>query len=224
MRFGGNHPLLFLDRSVVYRAEATLADFCHPSSRNYLNKFIVTDKFTKLHLCVIGSKRLDGLEDEIEKTNSPPRWWNLLLSFFLSLMVYLNTLFVSSALMASFNAAVWGSTVSADRTAQAIFPVAYSSAWSTSSSQFNNVQKLALSDSTLNVNRVSSGTTHNIVQINGKTAWEAFYPKGSMNPSSGIRGGFGFYLNGPQSWNLAQAKAVGRLSRHVARLLNIFFR
>lgn len=29
-------------------------------------------------------------------------------------------------------------------------------------------------------------------------AWQASYPKGSINPSASIPGGFGFYLSGPQ--------------------------
>jgi hypothetical protein len=131
----------------------------------------------------------------------------------LLLMVYINMLFVSAVLVATLSSTAWCSSVPVDRrqagSAHAVFPVTYKSGWTTSSSRFNNVQNLALSDSALGVNRVSGGTTHNVVQINGKTAWEAFYPKGSMNPSSDIRGGFGFYLNGPQSWNIAQAKEVG---------------
>ncbi|KAJ4495332.1 hypothetical protein C8R41DRAFT_909764 [Lentinula lateritia] len=32
-------------------------------------------------------------------------------------------------------------------------------------------------------------------------AWEAFYPKGSINPSAEIPGGFGFYLSGPKEFS-----------------------
>jgi hypothetical protein len=49
------------------------------------------------------------------------------------------------------------------------------------------------------------GTKHQIVDIDGKKAWEAFYPRGSRNPSSKIRGGFGFYMEGPESWNITAA-------------------
>ncbi|KAF9007080.1 hypothetical protein BDQ17DRAFT_1423158 [Cyathus striatus] len=31
-------------------------------------------------------------------------------------------------------------------------------------------------------------------------AWEAFYPKGSINPTATIPGGFGFYLTGPKAF------------------------
>ncbi|KIM28461.1 polysaccharide lyase family 14 protein [Serendipita vermifera MAFF 305830] len=92
--------------------------------------------------------------------------------------------------------------------AHAIFPMAYQSGWTTSTSSFPNIMNVPLTDNALGVNRVSEGTSHNIVQIGGKTAWEAFYPKGSMNPSSDIRGGFGFYLDGPQSWSIANAKEI----------------
>ncbi|KAG8838867.1 hypothetical protein FRB91_007347 [Serendipita sp. 411] len=93
-------------------------------------------------------------------------------------------------------------------TAQAIFPVAYQSGWTTSKSKFSNVQNVKLSDKALGVERVSQGTTHNVVQINGKTAWEAFYPEGSRSPSSSIRGGFGFYMTGPESWRIETAKEI----------------
>ena len=35
------------------------------------------------------------------------------------------------------------------------------------------------------------------VSKNGVQAWEAYYPKGSINPKGTIKGGFGFYLTGP---------------------------
>lgn len=46
------------------------------------------------------------------------------------------------------------------------------------------VSKVDLDDNDLNVNMVSKGYTHNIVSMNGKTAWKASYPKGSWNPSN----------------------------------------
>lgn len=91
---------------------------------------------------------------------------------------------------------------------KALFPVGFRYGWTTSSSRFSGVQNVPLTDDALRVERVSSGTTHNTVQVNGKTAWEAFYPKGSRNPSSSIRGGFGFYLSGPTGWNITRAKEV----------------
>ena len=53
-----------------------------------------------------------------------------------------------------------------------------------------------LSDSALNVIKVQSGMSHNVVTKEGKTAWQADYPKGSWNPSNTPLGGFGFYLGG----------------------------
>ena len=38
--------------------------------------------------------------------------------------------------------------------------------------------------------------SHNVVTKEGKTAWQADYPKGSWNPSNTPLGGFGFYLGG----------------------------
>ncbi|KAG6848783.1 hypothetical protein C0991_012502, partial [Blastosporella zonata] len=59
---------------------------------------------------------------------------------------------------------------------------------------------------------VSSRTTHHLVtppnpihesdygQDAPQEAWEAFYPKGSINPNAEIPGGFGFYLTGPSEF------------------------
>jgi hypothetical protein len=141
--------------------------------------------------------------------------------------------FVAAALLMLNSGPVVGSTVpigSIDRrkagNAKAIFPVAYQSGWTTSRSSFPNVKNVPLSDPALGVNRVSGGmstinggkrsynakwtlgTSHNVVRINETAAWEAVYPKGSMNPSSDIRGGFGFYLDGPDSWNIEAANEV----------------
>ena len=50
------------------------------------------------------------------------------------------------------------------------------------------VSKVNLSDSVLGVLDASSGTTHNIVSLDNKTAWQAIYPQGSWNPSNLPRG------------------------------------
>ena len=79
-----------------------------------------------------------------------------------------------------------------------------------------------LDDAALGVHKIRSTTTHPVVVPpepilvtdisassqtptnvadgipNPVSAWEAFYPKGSINPSGTIPGGFGFYLSGPQ--------------------------
>ncbi|KAG5635595.1 hypothetical protein H0H81_010666 [Sphagnurus paluster] len=73
------------------------------------------------------------------------------------------------------------------------------------------IENVALTDNALGVYKVSSRTTHHIVKPPkshepfDKTkdpvqAWEAFYPKGSINPSGAIPGGFSFYLSGPKEF------------------------
>jgi len=70
------------------------------------------------------------------------------------------------------------------------------------------IENVILDDRQLGLHKVSSGTTHHVVQfptspdVTGvpKTAWEAFYPQGSVNPSGEIPGGFGFYLAGPSAF------------------------
>ena len=74
------------------------------------------------------------------------------------------------------------------------------------------IQLFELDDHQLGVHKVSSRTTHKVVQppnptlanLGGlpspETAWEAFYPEGSINPSADIPGGFSFYLSGPQEF------------------------
>lgn len=75
--------------------------------------------------------------------------------------------------------------------------------------QHPKIQLLGLNDCQLGVHKVSSRTTHNVVQPPNSTltnfpspdtAWEAFYPEGSINPSADIPGGFSFYLSGPQDF------------------------
>ncbi|TDL19278.1 hypothetical protein BD410DRAFT_830416 [Rickenella mellea] len=80
----------------------------------------------------------------------------------------------------------------------------YASGFTTASGvSANGVTPVALSDSVLNVIKATSGLTHNVVSQNGKTAWEAVYPKGSYNPSGTPKGGFGFYLGGSDKFQTA---------------------
>lgn len=71
---------------------------------------------------------------------------------------------------------------------------------------------IALSDSALGVHRAQSnlprplvkppspvGPTNNALPA-PKSAYQATYPKGSINPTATIPGGFGFYLSGEQSF------------------------
>ncbi|TFK84349.1 polysaccharide lyase family 14 protein [Polyporus arcularius HHB13444] len=79
------------------------------------------------------------------------------------------------------------------------------------------VVPVPLSDKELNVHRVTSNTTHNLVipptAVPGgdasTRAWEALYPLGSINPGNKTapHGGFGFYMHGPKQF----AEALKRL-------------
>lgn len=72
-----------------------------------------------------------------------------------------------------------------------------------------------LDDKALGVHRVSTRTSHRLVEppkhdeeSNSELprpthAWEAFYPKGSINPKGDLAGGFGFYLAGPHAFSEA---------------------
>ncbi|KDQ20233.1 polysaccharide lyase family 14 protein [Botryobasidium botryosum FD-172 SS1] len=91
-----------------------------------------------------------------------------------------------------------------------LFPVPFKSAFTTSSYTGPHVQNVEFVDKALGVVKVSSGTTHKVVLSPDTSdglskAWEAFYPKDSMNPSSDIRGGFGFYMAGPSSFAYTSA-------------------
>lgn len=83
--------------------------------------------------------------------------------------------------------------------------------WSTCGSVSNpNIHQVALENSDLNVHRVNSRTSHNLVTPPPPvyvphapppdSAWEATYPAGSINPKNSIPGGFGFYLSGPKDF------------------------
>ena len=79
-----------------------------------------------------------------------------------------------------------------------LFPpgLSYSNGFTTANGvDISGVSHVALSDGALNV-RSSSGLGHPVVQQSGKTAWEAFYPRGSYKPSARPLGGFGFYAAG----------------------------
>lgn len=65
------------------------------------------------------------------------------------------------------------------------------------------VEQAKLDDKELNVFKVAKNTTHNVVEHEGKLAWEAIYPNGSFNPSGPIKGGFSFYINGTDNFKEA---------------------
>lgn len=78
-------------------------------------------------------------------------------------------------------------------------------AWTTCSGiEKPGIEVLPLDDHELQVHKVMRSTSHHLVSPPSgvgtmvlDAAWEAFYPEGSTNPQSSIRGGFGFYLSGP---------------------------
>lgn len=78
-------------------------------------------------------------------------------------------------------------------------------AWTTCSQiEKHGVKVVPLDDRKLQVHKATSSTSHPLVSPpsdDGSTApsvaWEAFYPKGSINPQNPIPGGFVFYLSGP---------------------------
>ena len=87
-----------------------------------------------------------------------------------------------------------------------LFPISqYESGFSTTQSDIDNARvfRVPLADSSVGVHKSSSRLTHNLVtpptrgDHSPRVAWEAIFPKGSINPSGTIPGGFVFYLNGP---------------------------
>ncbi len=69
--------------------------------------------------------------------------------------------------------------------------------------KIHHVAHVELSDSALGVHKTWSQTTHNVVTMpDGKHAWEANFPEGSINPGNKTTppGGFGFYLRGPKAF------------------------
>ncbi|KAF9463994.1 hypothetical protein BDZ94DRAFT_1308260 [Collybia nuda] len=99
-----------------------------------------------------------------------------------------------------------------------LFPVAeFHSGFTTSSIQHEQVEHVEFEDHALGVHKKSPRTPHKIVAPPAsksplrsaisppEKAWEAFYPKGSINPAGKIPGGFTFHVSGPKEFaeNLA---------------------
>ncbi|KAL0950898.1 hypothetical protein HGRIS_007657 [Hohenbuehelia grisea] len=98
-------------------------------------------------------------------------------------------------------------------TAGALVPIQeYRFGFTTSSISLENIEHLLLNDAALGVHKASAKTPHCVVKPPApedpqqcgpdlpELAWEAKYPKGSINPSAPIPGGFSFYLSGPTSF------------------------
>ncbi|KAJ7069302.1 polysaccharide lyase family 14 protein [Mycena amicta] len=119
-----------------------------------------------------------------------------------------------------------------------LLPVAhFKSAFSTCTSlAIPAVERLPLEDAPLGVHKTTSRTHHPLVKPPVTTteadvlveqsirteeedaqnhlpdptmAWEAFYPKGSINPAGPLPGGFGFYVGGPKDFAAKLSVAGG---------------
>jgi hypothetical protein len=94
-----------------------------------------------------------------------------------------------------------------------LFPLSeFQSGFTTSSLKHPGIENVPLDDQQLGVHKSSSRTPHRLVTPpvtfhpvhklpSPEMAWEAFYPRGSINPKAAIPGGFGFYLSGPKSFS-----------------------
>ncbi|KAF8061701.1 hypothetical protein FPV67DRAFT_1509975 [Lyophyllum atratum] len=95
-------------------------------------------------------------------------------------------------------------TLAANGALGALFPVSgFSKSWSTSSIAPN---PLPLSDATLQPTKLLSALSHDYVNVNGKKAMRAHYPKGSYTFTHKPQGGLSFYAPGPSSVDLSTAK------------------
>jgi hypothetical protein len=85
--------------------------------------------------------------------------------------------------------------------------------FTTSSLEHPRIENIPFNDKRLGVHKSSTQPPHRLVTPPSpisylannppppEKAWEAIYPKGSINPKSSIPGGFGFYLTGPESFS-----------------------
>lgn len=92
-----------------------------------------------------------------------------------------------------------------------LIPSSFQFGFTTSSLKHPRIENVPLNDEQLGVHKSSSRTPHRLVTPpatcylahelpSPDIAWEAFYPKGSINPKASIPGGFTFYLCGPKSF------------------------
>jgi hypothetical protein len=79
-----------------------------------------------------------------------------------------------------------------------------------------DITNIQLSDDSLGVHKVAGRTTHDIVtpptphSLLGNPpdqAYEAFYPKGGINPGADLPSGFSFYISGPEWFREKAMKA-----------------
>jgi hypothetical protein len=95
---------------------------------------------------------------------------------------------------------------------QTLFPVEFKEGFTTCKAiDHPSIRLVTLEDDSLGIHRVQhSLPKHKLVIKAGRQSWQAHYPKGSINPKGKIKGGFGFYLSGPDGWQkkLQGAKEV----------------
>lgn len=92
-----------------------------------------------------------------------------------------------------------------------LFPISqYEQGFTTARLQSHpdGILQVPLADKALGVHKSGSKVPHKLVcppppqavidvERPPQIAWEAFFPKGSINPAGEIPGGFGFYMSGP---------------------------
>ncbi len=83
------------------------------------------------------------------------------------------------------------------------------------------VQVPIFEDSTLGVHKINHPDIlkHTTVVKDGRLAWEALYPQGSINPGGAIKGGFGLYLGGPDAF----ARALNDHAQEVVIGYEVYF-
>ncbi|KAI9438462.1 hypothetical protein F5148DRAFT_1261108, partial [Russula earlei] len=76
-------------------------------------------------------------------------------------------------------------------------------------------------DPSLGVHKISHPNVlqHRTIAIDGRLAWEALYPQGSINPSGALKGGFGFYVAGPKAF----ADALDEYAREIVLGYEVLF-
>jgi hypothetical protein len=95
---------------------------------------------------------------------------------------------------------------------QSLFPVEFKEGFTTCKSIIHpSILQVTLGDQALGVHRIQgSMPERKTLTKAGRQSWRAFYPQNSINPKGKIKGGFGFYLSGPNGWEkkLQGAKEV----------------
>ncbi|ETW74606.1 polysaccharide lyase family 14 protein [Heterobasidion irregulare TC 32-1] len=67
---------------------------------------------------------------------------------------------------------------------------------------------------------IATASASSVQDANEKEAWEAIYIKGSINPAGAVKGGFGFYLGGPEDF---QARLMHEGAEEVLMAYEVMF-